>query len=222
MNDLVPALQESLFSSAFENIGSDLLEIGIDSILHDGLLKDIPIVSTILGAGKVAQNVHDRNLAKQTAVFVNTFRTQGIISTEIEKHVEKLLNNSKLLEQELGRVLIMLNENIDVVKSVYEAKFYAAFVKQHILWEDFCELCDITKRLFVSDIRKLKEAFINGGVKDGMKLTYQYERLISVGLLTNEARLSGGGIFIDMDDTEPTMLLELSPVGEMFCNIIWK
>ena len=61
MDELVPAFESSLFEQPIE-IGSELLEIGIDSVLKDGLLKDIPIVGTILNAGKFAQNLYDRNI----------------------------------------------------------------------------------------------------------------------------------------------------------------
>ena len=58
MNELVPAFETSLFETSISEIGIEFAELGIDSILQDGLLKDIPIVGTIVNVGKFAQNAN--------------------------------------------------------------------------------------------------------------------------------------------------------------------
>ena len=148
MNELVPVFGTSLFDTSIADIGLDFLELGIDSVLQDGLLKDIPIVGTIVGVGKFAQNVHDRNLLRQTLAFIKEFNSGRISSKKIKKHQAKLLRNPKLMEKELGRILILLDKNLEIVKSVFEAKFYSAYVDSQISWNEFCELCDVTDRLF--------------------------------------------------------------------------
>ena len=54
MNELVPAFENSLFETSIIDIGIDYLELGTDSVLQEGLLKDIPIVGTLIGVGKFA------------------------------------------------------------------------------------------------------------------------------------------------------------------------
>ena len=63
MDKIIPSFKASLFNGSYEMIG-DLVEVGIDSILDDGVAKDIPIVSTLIGIVKTAQNIHDRNLLR--------------------------------------------------------------------------------------------------------------------------------------------------------------
>lgn len=222
MNELVPVFETSLFDTSLTDVGIDFLELGIDSVLQDGLLKDIPIVGTIVGVGKFAQNVHDRNLLRQTLVFINEFNNGRISSAKIEKHRKKLQQNPKLMEEEMGRVLILLDKNIDMVKSVFEAKFYSAYVDDKITWNEFCELCDITDRLFISDLTNLKEAYTNNGVTGQMSISYKHDRLISVGLLTNEARLSGSIFVLDLDSKEQQNIIDLTDIGKIFCNIAFN
>lgn len=126
------------------------------------------------------------------------------------------------MEAELGRVLILLNKNIDTIKSIFEARFYAAYIDNSISWDEFCELCDITDRLFISDISNLKEAYVNKGVTNEMTITYKYDRLISVGLLTNEARLSGGIMMLEIDSKTPQIIIKFTNIGNMFCDIVFK
>lgn len=96
MNELIPAFETSLFETPLTDVGIDFLELGIDSVLQDGLLREIPIVGTIVRMCRFAQNVHDRNLLRQTLVFINEFNSGNISAEKIEKHREKLKQNPKL------------------------------------------------------------------------------------------------------------------------------
>ena len=88
MDELVPVFEDSLFGTSIADVGIEFAELGIDSILSDGILKDIPIVGTIVGVGKLAHNVHDRNLLRQTLPFINEFN-KGLVSHEKKKNIEK-------------------------------------------------------------------------------------------------------------------------------------
>ncbi len=218
MDELVPVFEDSLFGTSIADVGIEFAELGIDSILSDGILKDIPIVGTIVGVGKLAHNVHDRNLLRQTLTFINEFN-KGLVSHEKkEKHRKKLQSDPKKLENELGRVLILLDRNIDTIKSSFEAYFYAAYVEEKIKWSEFCELCDITDRLFIADIAILKEAYENSGVKGSSVLSYKHDRLNSVGLLENDTRISGGLVFTDPECDDEQLYMKLTTIGELFCK----
>lgn len=222
MDELVPVFESSLFETSIADVGVEFAELGIDSILSDGILKDIPIVGTIVGVGKLAHNVHDRNLLRQTLTFINEFN-RGLVSHEKkEKHRKKLRDNPKKLEEELGRVLILLDRNIDTIKSTFEANFYAAYVDEQIKWGEFCELCDITDRLFIADIANLKEAYENNGVKGSTILSYKHDRLNSVGLLENDTRISGGLVFTDIEDDEEQTYMKLTSIGKLFCKFAFN
>lgn len=217
MDELVPVFESSLFEQPIE-VGSEFLEIGIDSVLKDGLLKDIPIVGTILGAGKFAQNLYDRNLIRQTVAFINEFNRGELDDEKLQKYRRKLARNPKFSEEELGRVLILLNKTIDTKKSKLLARFYRAYTHEKISWDVFCELCDITDRLFLADLENLEEAYRNHGVNENMSISYRHDRLISTGLLTNEARLSGGVIIGNLDSDTPTTIMTLTQIGDIFCR----
>lgn len=221
MNELVPVFETSLFDSPIMDIGMEFAEIGIDAVLNDGLLKDIPIVSTVVGLSKFAQNIYDRNLLRQTLMFIKEFNSNGGNSNKVEQHRRELQQNPKRMEAELGRVLIILNKNIDLIKSQFEAKFYAAYINEQIGWEDFCELCDVTDRLFVSDIDNLKEAYVNNGVKENMPITYRYDRLISVGLLVNKDRISSGLVITIENSEEALTLIDFTDMGKKFCSLVF-
>lgn len=216
MDKIVPAFETTLFDSTLSDACVDMAELGIDSLLDDGIFKSVPIVSVLIGLGKTAQNLHDRNLLKQTIKFINTFNEKTISPGKLEKHKEKLKSNPKFAEEELGRVLITLNSNVDIKKSEILAKFYRAYVDEQISWDDFCELSEVTSRLFLSDI-KLLFAVYNKQIQDTSQCSaYQAERLIAVGLLNSATKSvyisSGSG-------SETQKYINTSTLGYTFCDL---
>ena len=211
--ELIPSFEKSLFSPVW-NTSIDYFELGVDTLFKDGLLKDIPIVGSIIGAGKFVYNVADRNAIKQLVVFINEFNKCTINPNKLEDHRLKIRKNPRNLEKELGRVMIILNRNIDAYKSIVEARFYSAYIEAEISWEIFCELCDITERMFLSDINTLKSAYQNEGVTLEMQTSYRHDRLISIGLLKEGT----GARIIELDDSNPQYVYILTEIGKVYCR----
>ena len=115
MDKIVPAFETTLLDSTLSDACIDMAELGIDSLLDDGVFKSIPIVSVLVGIGKTAQNLHDRNLLKQTIKFINTFNEKSITPDKLQKYKKHLRNNPKFAEEELGRVLIVLNSTTLII-----------------------------------------------------------------------------------------------------------
>ena len=86
MDKIVPAFETTLFDPTLSDACIDMAELGIDSLLDEGVFKSIPIVSVLVGLGKAAQNIHDRNLLKQTIKFINTFNEKSISVQNANSH----------------------------------------------------------------------------------------------------------------------------------------
>ena len=186
MDKLIPAFETSLFDSNLTDLANDAVEFGIDSLLDDGIFKDIPIVSTIVGVAKTAQNIYDRNLLSQTAAFITEFNSGTIDLNKLHKYRQKIDNDPKCAEKELSRVLILLNSTIDLEKSKILAKLYKAYISEEILWDDFCELTEALNRLFTVDINLLITLYQDSAYIVPESRQYQIERLVSQGLFLKE------------------------------------
>lgn len=182
MDKIIPSFQKSLFDSSKEIIG-DLLEVGIDSVLDDGLFRDLPVVGLLVGIKKTAQNLHDRNLLRQTLQFIKEFNDGTIDIDKLEKYKQSICDNTYKAEEELGRVLLYLNSNIELEKSKMLANLFKNYILEVISWDEFCEFSEIIKMMLIGDINYLKIIY-NGKVKDtvGYPL-YPFDRLVSLGLI---------------------------------------
>ena len=216
MDKIVPAFETTLFDSTLSGACVSMAELGIDSLLDEGIFKSVPIVSVLVGLGKTAQNIHDRNLLKQTVKFINTFNEKSIAPQKLQKYKDHLNSNPKYAEEELGRVLILLNSNIEIKKSEILARFYRAFVEEKINWALFCELSDITSRLFVSDIQLLLLVF-NKQISDTSQCAgYQADRLIALGLLDSATKSMTIG---SSSSSNTQRYIQTNELGSLFCSL---
>lgn len=215
MDKLVPAFETTLFDATLSDACADIAELGIDSLLDDGIFKSIPIVSVLVGLGKTAQNIHDRNLLRQTIKFINTFNEKSISQQKLSKYLNRINSNKKYAEEELGRVLILLNSNIDLKKSEILANFYRAYVEEKMDWSEFCELSEVISKMFLSDITLLFD-INNQSVSDTSQCyAYQADRLIALGLINSTMK----SIRVASKNRSYTeRYLKITELGILFCE----
>jgi hypothetical protein len=221
MDKLVDDFEKSLFNSS-KDVISDYLEIGIDSLMNEGILKEIPIVNTIVGVLKIGKNVHDRNLLKQTLTFINEFNNNKISHDKLKQYKITIENNPKRCEEELGRILLLLNNFIDKEKSIMLAKIFKAYIEKIINWNEFCEYSEIINRLFIQDINLLNMIY-DGRVTDTTNRgdLYRVERLNSLGIIgisfksTRITTING----VQQENRQDSYL-SMNSNGRKFMNII--
>lgn len=216
MDKLVPAFEISLFDPTLSDMCVEMAELGIDSLLDEGLFKSVPVVGLLVGAAKTAQNIHDRNLLKQTVKFINTFNSKTLSQDQKDKYKAHLRSDPKFAEEELGRVLILLNSNVDIKKSELLAKFYHAYVEEKITWELFCELSDVTTRMFITDINLLYAVHSKQVTDTTQCEIYRADRLIALGLLDSAMKSMMIG---NHTGSKTQRYIQTNEFGDTFCKL---
>lgn len=182
MDKIIPSFASSLFDESKDPIG-DITELGIDSLLDDGVFKDLPIVSMLVGVKNTYQNIHDRNLLKQTLTFIKQFNSGSINQEKLNKYRDMLNTDSKKAEKELGRVLIILNSTIDMEKSQMLANLYKSYINEKINWNQFCEFAEIIKMLFLNDFNIIDLIYKHQITDTSGIEIYPIDRLTSLGIV---------------------------------------
>ena len=182
MDKIIPSFASSLFDGSKDSIG-DITELGIDSLLDDGVFKDLPIVSMLVGVKNTYQNIHDRNLLKQTLTFIKQFNSGSINQEKLNKYRDLLNTDSKKAEKELGRVLIILNSTIDMEKSQMLANLYKSYINEKINWNQFCEFAEIIKMFFLNDFNIIDLIYKHQITDTSGIEIYPIDRLTSLGIV---------------------------------------
>lgn len=222
MDKLTEDFEKSLFNNSKEIIG-EYIEVGIDSFINDGILKDIPIVNTIVAVLKIGKNIHDRNLLKQTLTFINEFNKNNITEEQLKNYKERIEKDRKKCEDELGRVLLLLNNFIDKEKSIMLSKLFKAYVSQLLNWNDFCEYSEIINRLFIQDFSFLQEIYL-GRISDTTNRSdiYKVERLNSLGIIGMTFKSSTISTINGVMSNRQDSYLTMNNNGKKFMNIVIK
>ena len=216
MNKIIPAFRDSILKIR-DSLG-EWAEWGIDSVLDNEGLKDIPIVGTIRGFCKFGYSIHERNLLNQTLAFIKGMNAKTISEENISRYKEKLNENSKSAENELSRVIIILNSHIETLQSSVLGNFFRAYVNRAISWEKLSELAEANRRMFAADYPLLKHIYENPDMEISEKRMYQIDRLISSGLVekeniaTGETRL-GSSTFVVLPSG-----MKVTSFGKTFCQ----
>lgn len=218
MNEIIPEFNDSLIINSTDIIG-DYLELGIDSILENEILKEIPIFKSLLSVGKISKNIRERNCLKNLAIFINELNNGNIDAEKLRLHQEELKRNSKKAEKELGRVLIILDQTIDNIKASILGKLYKAYINQVVDWDMFIEFSEITNRLYINDL-KILTLIYNGNMNDTSNRAdlYRVERLNSLGVIG----LAPKSIVIGTGHSRQDSYITLNKIGKMYSDIIFN
>ena len=122
-------MQQTIEYGNFSFVG-DIGEIMLDAVLEDGVLKDIPVLGTIVGVGKCIRNVYDIHFAKKLIAFLIPIK-----DVEPEKRVEAIQRwqDDENYRGLVGETILgMIERCDDAVKAEWLSKlFYELVLKRN-------------------------------------------------------------------------------------------
>ena len=146
-----------------------------------------------------------------------TIKFERSISQEkINKYRIKLESQPKYAEEEHGRVIIYLNSTVDLKKSELLGKFYHAYVEEIINWDTFCEMSDITSRLFIADLQLLYDIYHLQITDTTQCPIYKADRLIALGLLDSATK---SVIVSSSIGSQTQRYIQVNELGKLFCEL---
>ncbi|SFB28107.1 hypothetical protein SAMN05660845_2378 [Flavobacterium swingsii] len=147
------SLTETIKSSELTKVSGELIEVGIDSILKNGLLKDIPVISVLSGIWKTGVAIRDYRFSNKLLLFLHESS-----KLPLEKRlqlIEDLEDND--FQKEAGEKLIAIIDNIESSsKAILIGKLLNLFGQEIITKNEFWRVSFIIEKLPTSDILALK------------------------------------------------------------------
>lgn len=147
------SLAETIKSSELTKISRDLIEVGVDSILKNGLLKDIPVISILSGIWNTGVAIRDFRFLNKLLQFLH--ESSKLPQVKRLRLIEDLEDND--FQKEAGEKLIAIIDNIESSsKAVLIGKLLYLFGQKIITKEEFWRVSFIIEKLPMSDILALK------------------------------------------------------------------
>lgn len=138
------------------NVIAELGEIGLDSLMDDGVLKEIPIISTAVSVYKFGNSIRERHNISKLLKFLQELNNGIADEEQRQKYTEKFSTDPKVKNRELEYIIIILDRYINFDKAKHLAKLYLAYLDDVISWLDFCKYSETIDRFLPGDLDVLK------------------------------------------------------------------
>ena len=139
-----------------KEISIEFAENILDSIMKDGIVKELPIIGTLFGINNLALTIKDKIFLKKIIYFLN-----GINHISVSKRQEMidLVNNSSIQKVKVGEKLIyILDRCEDHIYAKYLAQLFCAFLEAKLSYQDFLRGARIIQNILLQDL----EDFLDG------------------------------------------------------------
>lgn len=213
---LIPSFKESIFQNVVD-IAVDLSEVGLDSCLESGIIKDIPFVNILYKLGNIAISIRERHFLQKTLLFIQEINNGTVSDEDRDHHKKELESNPQKMEKELGYILVSIDRYLQNIKSKILARFYAAYLdsSNKYDWVDFCVLSEILDEVSIYDFDTLFYIYKNGQVRmcnsiEGISF-FQISRLEKCGIIHEDILTRNNGSCVKC--------FSLSPQGKIFCEL---
>lgn len=166
----VESFGQIVFNTTLDT-GIDLLEVGLDQLLEDGLIREIPIIGVAYTTSKLFISLKDAMLTKKALVFAQRVQAGTADKKTLEKHREKLNKKPKKLMKELEALLVHLDKHTTYLKNKILGNFYILYLDEDIdfSWDDFEYMAEIVDNISVFDLEDLSLIYKTKTILEGEK-----------------------------------------------------
>ncbi|MCK9506377.1 MAG: hypothetical protein M0Q95_19630 [Porticoccaceae bacterium] len=154
-------LIRSVCTSGAGTIALDGAEMALDSMLDDGLLRDIPIFGWVVKIYGAYQGIKERIFLKKICRFLGAAQK----TTEDERRLFLArMEADPDHQKKVGEgVLLLIDRHEDSGKSELLGRVFASYIKDEITYEEFQRYAFIIDKLFLKDLVDLGQYYTKLG-----------------------------------------------------------
>lgn len=171
------SFEETIKDSDFQSLTSGVIEAVGDSFIDDSLLKDIPILGTLIGLGKTTYKISDLIFTKKIITFLCGIKN---LDPQLRKDTIEKINSSNKFSTKVGEKLIMIIERSNEYENVhYISKLFCALIQKEITYREFVKASLIINSIAVTDLNE----FLKSGMgRNSFENPPLHEELSRVGI----------------------------------------
>lgn len=151
LDALSNSLELTLKDSDLQNVTISLAEVFADSLMTDGIAKDIPIIGTVVGLGKTAVGIKEALFLKKVIYFISELK--NISSARRHEMIDKIDKSGKFRTKVGEKLLYIIDKCDDHEKSQVIARLFSAFLSGTISYDEFLRASHIVDQLIIADLK---------------------------------------------------------------------
>lgn len=177
-------------SDDIQGAAAELAEAGLDQLLAEGFLRDVPILGTVLGVIRTAGAVRDLLLAKKLGLFLRALQS---VPVNERKHFHDSLG-TQVERRKTGEALLLLLDRLDDMdKPELVGRVFRAFIRGDVEGDALRQMAASVDRLFITHLPHLMRFYRERKEQAGQAFDPDILQALSfAGLVRVEAQTSGG------------------------------
>ncbi|MCG8616643.1 MAG: hypothetical protein MI802_10535 [Desulfobacterales bacterium] len=154
------SLDHTLKNTDLQSVASGLSEVLLDSLLENGIIKDIPIVGTIVGSAKTIVGIRETLFLKKVLSFI--IELKDVPASERKEMIDQIDKSKKYRVKVGEKLLYIIDRCADHEKSEIAGRLFLAFLKDIISYDDFLRTVNAVEKVLPSDIHYFVEHDFDG------------------------------------------------------------
>jgi hypothetical protein len=148
-------LVNSVVSANITNLSADILELGLDSFLQNGIVKDIPFFGAFVKIYGAQKEIRNQLFLKKVAQFLFALKETNDIAKI--KFLEEM-NSSVEKKRSFGEAVILLIDKAeDMLKPYFIGRIMKAYIENKIEYVKAMRICKMIERAYSPDVYYLKD-----------------------------------------------------------------
>lgn len=147
MSSLGTNLIQVIKDKEFQAVTKDLTEVVIDSNIAEGLLKDVPLLSTIIGTFNTVTNIKDKLFLKKILTFL--YELKSISENKIEEQINKIEEDLKYRTKVGEKLLFIIDKCEDTDKASLTGLLFKSFLEKKIDYDQFITGTNIIQKTLI-------------------------------------------------------------------------
>ena len=186
---LVDSWAATISKSGAGDLLPDITEFALDAVTNDGLLKDFPIVSTVVSIYKIGRTLKERSYIKKLMAFLIEIDKGNVDEEKRNEYIGRITKNKRTIQQELEYVLTLLDRFLSEQKAKYLGRLFLAYIFEEIDWSMFCQLSELIDRLLPNDIKCMSSRVLGNPHRNEIE-NCMLQHLQGLGIVTANMKAS--------------------------------
>jgi hypothetical protein len=144
------SLEAAIVDPALQDSTAALAEVILDSSIEGGVLRDVPIIGTIIGLGRAAVTIRDRLFLNKLRYLLSEIES---VSAEDREEMVSAINDSEEYSIKVGeKILYIVDRCEDHQTATLVGRIFKAFLEGRLDYDSFVRLAGIIDRLHHSTV----------------------------------------------------------------------
>lgn len=136
-----------------QSLLQELAEIGVDSVMQDGILKDVPLIGTLVDLAKTGRNVRDLLFMRKLQSFLSSM--QDTPNAARDEFKERMEGDQELRRRVGENLLLRLERMDDMSKPEILGRAFMWLMERRVTYDEYCLLEIAIDRVALPDLKEL-------------------------------------------------------------------